>query len=118
MTTKARNKARNIVYLLGAILALALAIGAPHGAVGQDGYPQRAIRIILPFTPGGTADIVARIAAEHLTADLGWRAYIENITGTARPLDGSAEVSAHRNSPEMILLRRCLRDAFTHCCRL
>jgi tripartite-type tricarboxylate transporter receptor subunit TctC len=78
------------------VLALALAISASAvlqtGA--QSGYPDRPIRIVVPFAPGGTADIIARIAADQVTADLGWRVYIENITGAGGSVGAAAAARA------------------------
>jgi tripartite-type tricarboxylate transporter receptor subunit TctC len=88
---------------LVAILLLALAIGAPHGAVAQDAYPDRAIRIIVPFAPGGTADIVARIAAEQVTANLGWRVYIENVAGAGGSVGAAAATRAPADGYTLLL---------------
>jgi tripartite-type tricarboxylate transporter receptor subunit TctC len=76
-------------------LALGIAVGAGGQGNAQSGYPDRAIRIVVPFAPGGTADIVARIAAEQVAADLGWRVYVENITGA----DGSVGAAAAARAP-------------------
>src|SRR6202030_1244380 len=44
-------------------------------------YPDKPVRIVLPFAAGGVADITARIIAEKLTDRLGQRFYIENQAG-------------------------------------
>jgi tripartite-type tricarboxylate transporter receptor subunit TctC len=61
-----------------AVLALAL-LGAEAGA--QDAYPSRPITLIVPFPPGGVADIVARPAADALGRVLGAPVVIENKAG-------------------------------------
>ena len=52
------------MVLIRCMLAIvALAGGFSHGASAQD-YPSRPIRLVVPFPPGGTADVVARILAQ------------------------------------------------------
>jgi tripartite-type tricarboxylate transporter receptor subunit TctC len=61
-----------------AVLALAL-LGARANA--QDAYPSKPITLIVPFPPGGVADIVARPAADALGRVLGAPVVIENKSG-------------------------------------
>jgi len=44
-------------------------------------YPERPVRVIVPFSPGGPTDIFARIVAENLSRSLGQQFYIENQPG-------------------------------------
>ena len=61
-----------------ALLALGLlALTAP----AQAAWPERPIRLVLPFGAGGVADVTARIMAEKLTEKLGQRVYVENMPG-------------------------------------
>jgi tripartite-type tricarboxylate transporter receptor subunit TctC len=75
-------------------LALAIAAGAVVQSGAQGGYPDRPVRIVVPFAPGGTADIVARTAADQVTADQGWRVYVENITGAGGSVGAAAAARA------------------------
>jgi len=61
-----------------ALLALTASL-APAGAAA--GYPDKAVRIVVPFAPGGVADTTVRIIAEKLGARLGQRFYVENQAG-------------------------------------
>ena len=65
-----RNKA-------GLAALLSLAVTAAWG----QGYPNRAIKLQVPFAPGGTTDIVARIIAEPLGKALGQSVVVENKAG-------------------------------------
>ncbi|HEX2565448.1 MAG TPA: tripartite tricarboxylate transporter substrate binding protein [Burkholderiales bacterium] len=62
-----------------ALLALAL-IAAAAAAAGQD-YPDKPVRIIVPFAPAGVTDNSARVIAEPLSARLGQPVLIENRPG-------------------------------------
>ena len=74
-------KSRTVLTSL-AIVNLVLATGLlPASAVAQSAYPTRAITLIVPFPPGGLADLVARPVAEAMSRDLGQPVVIENKAG-------------------------------------
>jgi len=61
-------------------LAAALAwLAAPHARAEE--YPSRPVKIIVPVSPGGITDIVARLAGEYITARTGQPVVVENRTG-------------------------------------
>jgi tripartite-type tricarboxylate transporter receptor subunit TctC len=72
------------------ILLLGLAFFA--ATANAQGYPTRPVHVIVPFPPGGTTDIVARLVAERLGATLGQPAVIENRGGAGGAL-GAAEIA-------------------------
>ena len=55
-------------------------------------YPARPVRVIVPFPPGGTTDIVARLVADRLGSTLGQPAVIENRGGAGGAI-GAAEIA-------------------------
>jgi tripartite-type tricarboxylate transporter receptor subunit TctC len=72
-----------------ALLALAAsAVAAP----AQTDYPARPITMVVPLPAGGTADILARIAAEQLRNELGQNVVVENRPGGAGGLIGTESV--------------------------
>ena len=77
----------------GAALASAVAPGMPHVARAQ-GYPNRPVRVILPFAAGGVADVTSRLAADKLGEKLGQRFVIENMAGPGGIAAGRAAASA------------------------
>src|SRR4051794_32597234 len=60
------------------ILGLLLAAGGVHG---QQKYPTKPIRLIVPFAPGGGSDIVARVMAHKLTESFGVPMVVDNRPG-------------------------------------
>jgi tripartite-type tricarboxylate transporter receptor subunit TctC len=62
------------------ILAIALAASAAASAHAQS-WPNRPITLVVPFAPGGSTDVVARILAERMRATLGQPVVIENQGG-------------------------------------
>jgi tripartite-type tricarboxylate transporter receptor subunit TctC len=65
---------------IGFVVALAVALGMPSLAPAQT-YPQRSIRFVVPFPPGGSTDFIARILAARLPAALGQSIVIDNRGG-------------------------------------
>ena len=62
------------------VLTLACALGACSLALAQS-YPSKVIKLQVPFAPGGTTDVVARIIAEPLGKALGQNVIVENKAG-------------------------------------
>jgi tripartite-type tricarboxylate transporter receptor subunit TctC len=70
--------------LVAAVLAsVALARAQNLGPGPMQAYPVKAIRIIVPFPAGGTADVLPRIIAEKLSARWGQSVIIDNRAGAA-----------------------------------
>ncbi len=75
---------RLIRLLKIAALALGVALGAQ--AAWAQNFPTRAIKIVVPATPGGAIDLIARSLAEKLTVSLGQPVLVENKPGASNNL--------------------------------
>jgi tripartite-type tricarboxylate transporter receptor subunit TctC len=63
------------------LAAIALVLFAGIASAQAQNYPSRQITLIVPFPPGGSTDVAARIMAEHMRARLGQPVVIENVGG-------------------------------------
>src|SRR5262245_56973071 len=71
-------------------LALFFILAEPQAGGAQD-WPSRPIKLVVPFSPAGSADTLGRIFAHALSESLGQRVYVEN-RGGAGGMTASAQV--------------------------
>lgn len=64
-------------------LAASLALVSPLAAQAQAGYPNKPIRVIVPFAAGSTTDIIARAIADKMSASMGQQLVIDNRSGAS-----------------------------------
>jgi tripartite-type tricarboxylate transporter receptor subunit TctC len=84
------------------LAAVCSGLMAPTAGNAQS-YPQRPVTIVVPFVAGGAFDVVARLAAERLSADLGQQFVVENKPGAGGTL-GGRQVSQSRPDGYTLLL--------------
>jgi tripartite-type tricarboxylate transporter receptor subunit TctC len=82
-----------------ALAALAL----PAVARAQDGFPNRAVRLIVPYSAGGIADTVARIVQPKVGEALGQSLVIENKTGASGALGAAAAAQSPPDGYTLVL---------------
>jgi tripartite-type tricarboxylate transporter receptor subunit TctC len=85
--------------LLGAASTFGLAVRA---AIAQDKYPSRPIRLIVPFPPGGPADVMGRLVAQQLSTTVG-QVIVENRPGAGGTLAGKAVATAEPDGYTLLL---------------
>ena len=76
-----------------AVMCGVVMFGAADMAAAQGGYPNHVVRIIVPFTPGGIVDNIARVVGEQLQARLGQPVLVENKVGAGGAI-GTNHVAA------------------------
>jgi tripartite-type tricarboxylate transporter receptor subunit TctC len=81
-----------MLMLQRALALLALALTA--GAAGAQTWPDKTIRLIAVFPPGGSVDQVARVLAQQLTKQLGQSVVVENIGGASGSIGTAAVAKA------------------------
>ncbi|MGC2155433.1 MAG: tripartite tricarboxylate transporter substrate-binding protein, partial [Pseudolabrys sp.] len=62
------------------LMAVSLLVALAPNALADD-YPNRPVRLIIPFPPGGSNDVVGRLVAQQLSVKLGQQVYVDNRGG-------------------------------------
>lgn len=89
-----RGSKIRLAFISTAIAFISLTmVSIASGAAGAD-FPQRSVKIIVPFAPGGGTDLIARVLAEFMTKDLGQPVIIENKPGAGTIVGTAAAASS------------------------
>jgi tripartite-type tricarboxylate transporter receptor subunit TctC len=89
-------------YLLHAVAGVALLVSAIVG-VSAEGYPEKAIRLVLPFGPGGASDFVARNLSVALTEVIGQQIVVDSRGGAAGIIGTEIAARAQPNGYTLFL---------------
>ena len=88
--------------LAGPALVAFFTVAGPASLWAQSNYPQRPVRMVVPFAPGGASDFVGRILQPKLGDELGQQVVIDNRAGAAGNI--GVEVAARANPDGYTLL--------------
>ena len=75
-------------------------------AAAETTYPTKPVRIVVPFAPGGIADITTRVAADKLSQKFGQRFFVENQPG-AGGITAARTVISARLYADLVDQRHC-----------
>jgi len=98
-----KGGATGALKLLG-LAAACLCLAGPVPSVASDAYPTRPVRWIVPFTPGGTTDILARIFGQRLSERLGQQFIVENKPGGGANIGTDAVVRSPADGYTLLLV--------------
>lgn len=92
-------KRKLITALFGTLMMQAL---TPAHANSDDAWPTQPLRWVVGFAPGGTADVLTRIAAEQLAGELGQAVVVENRPGASGAIALKAVAQIAADNPALI----------------
>ena len=107
--TVLRGRRTGITRLVAlATLALGAGLTLTHGAAAAADYPERPIKLISPYAPGGIADPVGRALAEGMAQDLGQSLVVENKPGAGTMIGAAAVAGAPANGYTVLIATNAL----------
>jgi len=90
---------RQFIQLIG---AAAGAVVLPRNAIPQS-YPNKVIKIVVPFPAGGPTDLMARVAGQYLSSALGQNVIVENVPGAGGTIGSQAVARAVPDGHTLLL---------------
>ena len=86
------------------LLVFLLAFGLSLGAAGAQDYPNKTIKLIVPFTPGGPVDALGRVVAQHLQTRIGQSVIVEDRPGGGTTIGAKSVATAPPDGYTLLLI--------------
>src|SRR5262245_55157405 len=90
------------LYLSAAFCGCVLMFGSSIGAYGQSEFPTRPVRMVNPYTPGGSVDLVGRALATGLSEMWGQQVIVDNRPGAGTQIGTEVVVRAEPDGYTML----------------
>jgi tripartite-type tricarboxylate transporter receptor subunit TctC len=88
---------------LGIALAMTASLGLGAAPAYADSYPDRQIRFVVPYSPGGPLDIAARLLAENVSKTLKQVIVVENVAGAGGAIGANAVAKAEPDGYRLVM---------------
>jgi len=93
----------NVKHVIG-IMGCVVVLTAPFSAArAQSDYPNRSVRIVVPFAPGGVVDVMARLLAAKLSVTTGKTFYLENAGGAGGSIGTQKVATAPKDGYTLLI---------------
>ena len=89
--------------VLSAVVAVSLVLTGSHHLANAQSYPDRLIKIVVPFPAGGPSDVAARLVTQPLSSRLGQGVIIENLPGAGGRTGAKAVAQASPDGYTLLL---------------
>jgi tripartite-type tricarboxylate transporter receptor subunit TctC len=97
----------------GALLLLLALCSAPQAWADASSFPTRSIGVVVPFAPGGAADILARTVTQFAATETDWQFYVQNVTGAGGLVGAQAASRAAADGYTLLLCNiACVANQF------
>jgi tripartite-type tricarboxylate transporter receptor subunit TctC len=93
-----------LLRTFGALLTISTLLAHPAALWGADSYPHKAVRLIVPFPPGGSNDIIGRLIAAKLTERLGKQVIVDNRGGAGGVLGAEMAANAEPDGHTLLII--------------
>src|SRR5213078_5248740 len=93
-----------VFWRAGAFAAACLLGAAAQAQSVADKYPDRAIRIIVPYPPGGSVDVLGRVIAQRMQENWGQTVIVENRPGAGTMIGTAAAAKADPDGYTLVVV--------------
>jgi tripartite-type tricarboxylate transporter receptor subunit TctC len=94
---------RCILRVVLAVFPIMLSAGLSHAQGQGQAYPNRPVRIVVPFAPGGVTDVMARLLAQKLSENLGKEFFVDNRAGAGGNIGTGVAATAPADGYTLVL---------------